>query len=231
MKTSTFDLISCLLGEFFGAALLLFLGCMGCSGHNNSLLQMALNFGFTVMLIIQCFGCVSGAHLNPVITVAAYIMNQLPLGLCFGYVGAQLVGSYAGYSLLMFLLPKSFLPNENDVNGFCVTMPHSEFGILKAIVIEFIITSTLILFTCSIWDPRNEKLRETLALRFCFAVVCMGLTAGNFTGVSMNPARSFAPALWNNNFKYQGVYWIGPLSAAVISSYTYKLVFWREVKE
>lgn len=47
----------------------------------------------------------------------------------------------------------------------------------------------------------------------------------------MNPARSLAPALWNNNFKSQGVYWIGPLSAAAITSYGYKLIFWREVNE
>lgn len=180
MKSSTFNTISCLLGEVFGTAMLLFLGCMGCSGLSNSLLQMALNFGFAVMLIIQCFGCVSGAHLNPVITLAAYIMNQISLPLSLGYFGAQILGACMGYASLMFVLPKSFLPPESEHNGFCVTMPHSEIGIIQAITIEFVITSTLILFTCSIWDPRNEKYRETLPLRFCFAVVCMGLTAVSF---------------------------------------------------
>ncbi|XP_065354605.1 aquaporin AQPcic-like [Calliphora vicina] len=231
MKSSTFDTITCLVGEFLATALLLFLGCMGCTGQNNSLLQMALNFGFAVMLIIQCFGCVSGAHLNPAITLSAYIMDLISLRMSLGYLFAQLLGSYVGYALLMSLIPKSFLPVDGDNIGFCVTMPHSDFNFVRACTIEFIITSTLILFACSIWDPRNEKFCETVSLRFCLAVVCMGLTAGNFTGASMNPARSLAPALWNNNFKYQGVYWIGPLSAAVVSSYVYKLVFWREVHE
>lgn len=177
MKSSTFNTISCLLGEFFGAAILLFLGCMGCSGQNNSLMQMALNFGFTVMLIIQCFGCVSGAHLNPAITLAACIMDQISLHLSVGYICAQLLGSYVGYSFLMSLLPKSFLPLDSENYGFCVTLPHSEISCIQSIVIEFIITSTLILFTCSIWDPRNEKYRETLSLKFALAVICMGLSA------------------------------------------------------
>ena len=51
---------------------------------------------------------------------------------------------------------------------------------------------------------------------------------GNFTGASMNPARSFGPALWNFNFKNQGIYWFGPLGGAVVSACIYKYVFWRE---
>ncbi|XP_046806541.1 aquaporin-2-like [Lucilia cuprina] len=177
MKSSTFNTISCVLGEFIGTAMLLFLGCMGCTGLNNSLLQIALNFGFAVMLIIQCFGCVSGAHLNPVITLGAYIMDIINWRLSLAYVCAQLLGSYAGYTLLMYLVPKSFLPLNSENNGFCLTIPHSEFSFVQSLAVEFIITSTLILFACSIWDPRNEKYRESLPLKFCLAVVCLGLTA------------------------------------------------------
>lgn len=52
---------------------------------------------------------------------------------------------------------------------------------------------------------------------------------GPFTGASMNPARSFAPALWNGNFAHHWIYWIGPLTAAAITSVVYKAVFRREV--
>ncbi|KAM7360211.1 aquaporin-like isoform 2-T2 [Cochliomyia hominivorax] len=231
MKSSTFDTVCALLGELVGTMILVFLGCLGCAGDGNSSLKIAFTMGLTVMTVVQTFGCISGAHLSPAITLAACIMKLMSPLLSLGYFCAQLLGCYMGYALLMSIMPTSLLPNGHVGDGFCLTMPHPELSYMQAVAIECAITSTLVLFACSFWDPRNAKRGLTLPLKFFFAITSFALTAGNFTGVSMNPARSFAPALWNNNFKYQGVYWIGPLSAAVISSYTYKLVFWREVKE
>lgn len=72
------DKIAVFLAELLGTALLIFLGCIGClpwNGQPPNLLQAAITFGMVVMLIIQIFGCVSGAHLNPVITVAAVVYD------------------------------------------------------------------------------------------------------------------------------------------------------------
>ncbi|XP_037813731.1 aquaporin AQPcic-like isoform X2 [Lucilia sericata] len=231
MKSLTNDIVSRLLAEFVGTTILVFLGCLGCAGNEYSLFKIAFNMGFTVMLIVQSLGCVSGAHLSPAITLAAYIMNLISPLLSVGYFCAQLLGCFTGYALLMFLIPSSFLPTGPNDDGFCLTLPHPELGYMQAVAIEFIITATLVFFACSFWDPRNAEYGKTIPIKFGFAIICLACTAGNFTGASMNPARSLAPALWNNNYKYQGVYWIGPLGAAVVSSYLYKLVFWRDVQE
>lgn len=74
------DKITMFLGELLGTALLMFLGCMGCMSWNGqpvSSFQASLAFGMVVMLIIQAFGCVSGAHLNPVVTLAAIVYDMI----------------------------------------------------------------------------------------------------------------------------------------------------------
>lgn len=75
MTSKTADVVALFLGELLGTALLLFLGCMGCIswGKEPNNLQVVLTFGMVVMIIIQIFGCVSGAHLNPVVSIAAVV--------------------------------------------------------------------------------------------------------------------------------------------------------------
>ncbi|XP_037714492.1 aquaporin AQPcic isoform X1 [Drosophila subpulchrella] len=231
MKGSTLDKISAFLGELIGTGILVFLGCMGCvSTFPNSHLQIVLNFGFAVLVAIQCFGCVSGAHLNPAVTVAAYIYDMVSLSMAFAYFAAQMLGAFIGYGLLMVLLPKSALEGSEG-NGLCVTLPHSSVLPGQAFGIEFVITSILIIVCCGVWDPRNSKFHDSVGIRFGLAIACLACAAGPFTGASMNPARSFAPALWNTNFQSNWIYWLAPLSASAITAYAYKVVFRREVVE
>ena len=80
MGTKAIDKIAMFLAELLGTALLLFLGCMGCmswTGQPTSSFQSAFTFGMVVMLIIQAFGCISGAHLNPVVTLAAIVYDLI----------------------------------------------------------------------------------------------------------------------------------------------------------
>lgn len=80
MGSKAADKVAMFLAELLGTALLIFLGCTGClswNGQPPSPLQSSLTFGMVVMLIIQMFGCVSGAHLNPVVTLAAYVYDMI----------------------------------------------------------------------------------------------------------------------------------------------------------
>lgn len=82
MKQAHLDLLTVFLAEVLGTALLLFLGCMGCVdglGYEPSHLSICLNFGLAVMIIVNIFGCVSGAHLNPAVTLAAVIYKLVPI--------------------------------------------------------------------------------------------------------------------------------------------------------
>lgn len=82
MGSKTIDKVAMFLGELLGTALLLFLGCASCLSWNGtapSNLQTSLAFGMVVMLIIQTFGCVSGAHLNPAVTLAAIVYDMISI--------------------------------------------------------------------------------------------------------------------------------------------------------
>lgn len=180
MKLSTLDKISCFLAELIGTGILVFLGCMGCVNNTsfaNNHLQMVLNFGLVVMVAIQCFGCVSGAHINPAVTVAAYIYNLVSLPMAAVYIVAQMLGGFIGYGLLKSVLPHSAIVPLGAAHGVCVTVPHPEIGAGAALGIEFIITAILILVCCGVWDPRNSKFHDSTPIRFGLAIACLACTA------------------------------------------------------
>jgi len=234
MKVSTLEKLCCFLGELIGTGLLVFLGCMGCVQNDsfaNSHFQMTFNFGLVVLIIIQCFGCVSGAHLNPAVTLAAFIYEMIDLTMALLYCVAQLLGAFIGYGLLKAVIPPSAIHVEGASHGLCVTVTHDEISTMQGFGIEFIITAVLILVCCGVWDPRNSKFHDSVPVRFGLAISCLACVAGPFTGASMNPARSFGPALWNKDFQDHWIYWFAPLLSALVTALAYKIVFRREVVE
>ena len=90
MKQAYLDLLTLFLAEVLGTGFLLFLGCGGCldiwSDTPTSHFTKCLNFGLVVMVIINIFGCVSGAHLNPAVTLAAVVYKLLPIKVNFTFL-------------------------------------------------------------------------------------------------------------------------------------------------
>uniref|UniRef100_T1GER8 Aquaporin n=1 Tax=Megaselia scalaris TaxID=36166 RepID=T1GER8_MEGSC len=219
MKAKVLDMISIFLAELIGTALLVFFGCMGCIDFNNgdsiqmtnSLFQISVVFGLVIMFIVQIFGCVSGAHLNPAVTIAAIVYKLLTPAMAVGYFVAQMGGAFIGYGLLQILVAKDVMANEHGVGMF----------------IELIGTGTLIWVVCGVWDPRNAKGHDAVPLKLGFAITALCGCFGHWTGCSMNPARSFGPALWNMDFGQHWVYWVGPLLGGLLASLSYRHVFYR----
>lgn len=142
---------------------------------------------------------------------------------------AQVVGASVGYGLLMFITPEDIFVTAGDPT--CMTLPRDDISLSKAFFIEFLLTCALVLLNCGIWDPRNRKNGDSTPIRIGLTVVALSIAGGGFTGASMNPARSFGPALWNWNWHSHWIYWAGPMTATVVASYMYKRVFWRENPE
>ncbi|KAH8300327.1 hypothetical protein KR044_012948 [Drosophila immigrans] len=215
-------------GELLATAMLMFLGCMGCAKTStfiNSHLQCSINFGFVVLICIQCFGCVSGAHLNPAVTLANYIYRLISLPMAIAYFVAQMLGAFIGYGLVKASLPDNVVCSSETPEGVCITALADGISVGQGVLIEFLITSVLIMICCAVWDPRNAKFGDSTGIRFGLAIGCISMTAGQFTGASMNPARSFAPAVWNNAWEHHWIYWVGPLVGAAFASFLYKHVF------
>lgn len=233
--------IGLFVAEFVGTALLLFLGCMGCLLNIHGIPIPAhfvgISFGLTIMIIIMIFGHISGAHLNPAVTIAAVFLGYLKPELAVIYFGAQFSGAILGFSALKALIPRDLTVTEvfdevtnttTKIAGLCSTMPHEKVSALQATFIEAIATAVLILICCAIWDKRNASKGDSLSLRFGLAVAGLAMVTGPFTGCSMNTARSFAPALLNGDWHAHWVYWIGPTFGTVVAATFYKFLYFVE---
>lgn len=111
-------------------------------------------------------------------------------------------------------------------NLFCVTAIHDGLSPTQGLVTETVATGILILLCCASWDPRNAKNSDSTGIKFGLTVATLSMSSGPYTGCSMNPARSFAPALWNNFWANHWVYWLGPIAGSILMTLAYKTIFW-----
>jgi aquaporin Z len=164
--------------------------------------------GLTVMAIILFMGAVSGAHLNPVVTVAFGLRTDFPWRRCFGYVLAQLVGATLACLFLLAVF--------GNVGELGATLPGQGIADWQAMLIELALTAGLvstILGTAS--SAQNVGALSAIAVGGY--IVLAGLWSSPISGASMNPARSFGPDLVRGDFASYWVYLVGPLAGALLA--------------
>jgi len=153
-------------------------------------------------------GKVSGAHLNPAVTIAFSARGDFPWRRAPGYILAQIIGA---------VIACSFLATIFGVNGtFGSTQPGAGFSGLQAVLIEFILTLGLvsvILGTAS----KAQNVGPLSALAVGGYIALAGLWAAPISGASMNPARSFAPDLFLLSFSTYWIYLAGPIAGALLA--------------
>lgn len=108
---------------------------------------------------------------------------------------------------------------------FCVTNINPIVSTAQGLMIETMSTMILMILACAVWDRRNASNTDSTALKFGLAVTCLATVFGPYTGCSMNPARSFAPAIWNNSWSNHWIYWFGPISGSAVGAFFYRAVF------
>lgn len=114
---------------------------------------------------------------------------------------------------------------SGGIDQFCVTNLHEVVEPIQGLLIEGIATAILMLIACAVWDPRNSHNTDSTSLRFGLAVTALATSVGPYTGCSMNPVRSLAPALWNGSWENHWIYWFGPIGGALLASLAYKSIF------
>ncbi|XP_063530924.1 aquaporin-like [Cydia strobilella] len=178
----------------------------------------ALAFGFVVLCLAQAFGDVSGAHMNTAITLASTLLGRTPIMLGVAYAIAQMIGATLGYAALYSITPQIIL---NDIPALGVTLPATGFSPLAATVVEALITGLVTLLACSLWTGKHDP---TAPIKLGLVIAGCVYVGGEMTGASLNPARSFGPALVTRHWEYQWVYWVGPLAGAALFALLHKYV-------
>ncbi|XP_070575147.1 aquaporin-4-like isoform X1 [Ptychodera flava] len=209
--------------EFIATALLLSL-CVGGSiqwdpTHTSSVVQLSLSSGLTVATIVQCFGHVSGAHINPAVTCTFLATRKISVARALTYIVAQSVGSIAGAGLIYAVTP---VGSRGDLG---VTSLGPGVSIGQGFAVECLITFVLLFTVFATIDPHRKDIQGSAALAIGLAVVTTNLFAIQYTGASMNSARSFGPAVIMNSWQDHWIYWAGPVLGGITAGVVYEYLF------
>ena len=222
------------LAELVGTFSLVFFGSMsvtvfaGILGPLNGggLVGIALAHGIVLMVAVYAYGKVSGAHINPAITIAHIVAKKIEAGKGIVYIVMQLIGGAIAGVLQWFVLPEVGkatwygLPQLGDAVGKVA---------MSGMVTELALTMFLAL---SVYAVVSGKVPEDAAgLAIGGTLLLALLIGGPLTGAALNPARHFGPAIasllqGNNIFVHAEmwiVYWMGPIVGALIGTFVYKL--------
>jgi len=200
-----------LFSEVFGTFLLLLAAAGGGILHAKgqiSLTAAVVAPGLTVMAIILFMGAVSGAHLNPVVSLAFALRHDFPARRFLSYVLAQLVGATLACVFLLAVF--------GNVEHLGATLPGPGYHNWQALLMEIALTGGLvsvILGTAS----AAQNVGTIGALGVGGYIALAGLWAAPVSGASMNPARSFGPALVSGDWSNYWVYVLGPFAGALIA--------------
>jgi len=214
-----------LLAEFLGNLLLNFFGCLSCVTLNESntlgrLVMIALTFGFVIFVVVQTLGHVSGAHVNPAVTSGMLVTGNISVIKGLLYIVAQCLGALTGSAIL-----KALTPEKLHDTGLGMTQVDPQLTSLQGFGIEFFLGFVLVLTVFGVCDPNKPDAKAAAALAIGLAVALGHLAAIEYTGSSMNPARTFGSAviagIWENHW----VYWIGPCVGGAAAGLLYKHAF------
>ncbi len=178
------------------------------------LIVIALGHGLGIFLGIIVFGRITGAHMNPAVTIATVISGNLSVIRGVSYVLGQLIGA-----IVAIVLIDTVVWNVDSLGVHGLTVPTN-----KALAIEVILTFFLV-FTifASVIDKRGNAAWAPIAIGL--VVFVDHLIAVPLTGASMNPARTLGPALVHGDWADHWVYWAGPIIGGIVAAVTYVLLF------
>jgi aquaporin Z len=200
-----------LFAELLGTFMLVLVAAGGGLLHAKGQISLAAAVvapGLMVMAIILCMGAVSGAHLNPGVSLAFAVRGDFPWHRVPGYVVAQLLGATLACLFLLAVF--------GNVEHLGATLPGSGYHAWQALLMEIVLTAALvsvILGTAS----AAQNVGAIGALGVGGYIALAGLWAAPVSGASMNPARSFGPALVSGDWSSFWVYVVGPLTGAAIA--------------
>jgi aquaporin Z len=174
------------------------------TGRTVSHVGVALTFGLVVLAMIYSVGDISGAHLNPAVTLGFFVARRFEARLVLPYIASQIVGAIAASAVLRFLFPLNVLLGA--------TLPLGSN--LQSFVLELILTCILMFVILSVSTGANEK-GITAGIAIGGVIALEALFAGPICGASMNPARSLAPALMSWHLEHLWIYLAAPVIGAV----------------
>jgi aquaporin NIP len=213
------DLARRAAAEGLAAFALVFAGCGAIVADTQydgtlGMVGIALVFGLVIMVMVYATGHLSGAHINPAVTIAFTVTRHFPVRDAAAYIAAQIVGASIGALLLLAVW-------TDQPASLGSTVPSVGAG--SALVYEATLTAFL-MFVIMAVATDTRAVGAAAAIAIGGTIGLDALFGGPVTGASMNPARSFGPALVAGEWTDFWVYVVGPVMGAALGALAYQLV-------
>ena len=209
------------IAEFIGTFVLVRFACgtadvVGCSAENGTgYLLTALAFGLVIVAMAYSIGNISGCHINPAVSIAMLVSGKMTIKDFIGYVIAQFAGATAGAAVLMAIVGKDSGLGANALY---------EGNIWISLLIEVILTFVFVIAILGVTSKESNGAVAGIVIGLSLTLVhILGIS---FTGTSVNPARSFGPALFVGGEALSNVwvFIVAPLVGGVLAALVYKFL-------
>ena len=207
------------IAEFIGTFVLVFFAC-GTAIVCNDYTAIALAFGLVIVAMAYTIGNISGCHINPAVSLAMFLNGRLPLNDLIGYIAAQFAGGFVASLLHLVVFTDTVFEGRYGANG----VYNNGDAILGSLIIEIILTFVFVLVILVV--TTKPELSNIAGIIIGLTLTLVHLFGIGVTGTSVNPARSFGPAIFQENAI--GDYWvflIGPAIGAIAAAFAYGALF------
>lgn len=215
------------LAEMFGTMVLVLMGCgvavsLSCNyAEPATVIGTAMAFGISVVAMAYTIGGISGCHINPAITLGVFLSGKMSGKDAVGYMVAQVVGAFIGSTLLYLLTQNAGLigTGANDLQDAGVT-------VVGGLLAEIIFTCVFVLVVLGATSRTNGATNNFAGLAIGLSLILIHLACIRYTGTSVNPARSIAPAFYagGSALQHLWIFIVGPFIGACCAAGIWKVI-------
>lgn len=214
------NLVKKAVAEFIGTLVLVLVACgvaaaSGCIFPEAGYISTALAFGLVIVAMAYSIGNVSGCHINPAVSIAMLVSGKMSVKDFIAYIVAQFAGALAGAGILAYFMGSTEALGQNGLY---------EGDIVKSLIIEVVLTFIFVLAILGVTSKAENS--NVAGLVIGLSLVLVHLIGIPFTGTSVNPARSFGPALLvgGDALADVWVFIVAPLVGGVLAALVYKFL-------
>ena len=204
------------IAEAVGTMLLTLVACGVAVTSGVNLVATSLAFGLVIVAAAYSIGNVSGCHINPAVSISLYVAGKMTLTECVRYIVAQVIGAFVGSLLLALFLGSFETLGANGLVGSTTIW----VALLVEVILTFIFTTTIL----GVTDKKENG--HVTGIVIGLSLMLVHLFGLPFTGTSVNPARSLAPAVLQGGdaFCHVWIFLIAPIVGAILAGLFYKFV-------
>jgi aquaporin Z len=216
------------LAEAVGTMVLVLMGygvavSLGCDPVNNipAVVGTALAFGLSVVAMAYTIGGISGCHINPAITLGCWLTGRMNSKDAIGYICGQVVGAFIGSALLALLVN-----NVDGMEGTGANDLQAGVTMIGGLLAEIIFTCVFVLVVLGATSKTNGATNNFAGLAIGLSLVLVHLVCIRYTGTSVNPARSLAPAVFQGGTALTNlwIFIVGPFVGAACAAGIWKMI-------